>query len=327
MNMRNTYKVSVVCPVYNTASYLKDMMDSVISQDIGFFEHIQVIFIDDGSSDDSYVICKEFERKYSQNVLVVNEKHKGVSYARNKGLSFARGEYVSFLDSDDMLEKSAFSKAYTYIEKNKTEIDIVAMPIIFFGATTGEHILNRKFTSNRNINIKDEYRSILLSASSCLIKRCILGENPFDENLSFAEDAKLVTDLILRKKFYGVVTDTKYFYRRREELSSATQMGNMKKSWYLSYIKTFSLSLLEKMRTYDNKTQSYIKYLVMYDLQWRMANLKFAKKLLSASEYANFINQLRNCLADIDNKIILEQEHLTLARKLLSLKIKYLGGA
>ena len=90
-------KVSVVLPVYNVGKYLRQCMDSIVGQTL---EEIEIICVDDGSSDDSPQILQEYARK-DPRVRVICQQNQGAGAARNHGLSVAQGEYLSFLDSDD----------------------------------------------------------------------------------------------------------------------------------------------------------------------------------------------------------------------------------
>ena len=102
--MTNQYKISTIIPVYNVEPYLEETIKSIIHQTIGFKKNIQLILINDGSTDKSETICLKYKKQYPENILYVAKKNEGVSVARNLGLQFARGNYINFLDSDDYLE-------------------------------------------------------------------------------------------------------------------------------------------------------------------------------------------------------------------------------
>ena len=110
------YKVSIVMAVYNVEPYLRDAIDSVIKQTIGF-EHIQLILVNDGSSDDSGLICDEYAEKYSNNIQVIHKENAGVSSARNEGLKYVQGQYVNFMDSDDKLSKRTIAEVCKFFDR------------------------------------------------------------------------------------------------------------------------------------------------------------------------------------------------------------------
>lgn len=118
--MQEKYLVSVIIPVYNTALYLKDILNDTINQT---YKHLQIIVIDDGSSDDSMKIAEEFTKTDSR-IEVYSYENKGQSRARNIGLFFAKGEYIRFLDSDDRMPLDSIEKMIKAMESSEG-IDMV----------------------------------------------------------------------------------------------------------------------------------------------------------------------------------------------------------
>lgn len=98
--------ISVIVPIYNTAPYLRKCLDSICNQT---YSNLQIILVDDGSSDGSEVICDEYANA-DDRVLVIHQKNSGVSAARNRALKQAKGEWVSFVDSDDWLELNMYEE-------------------------------------------------------------------------------------------------------------------------------------------------------------------------------------------------------------------------
>ena len=99
--MENQALISVIIPVYNVEEYLHECVDSVINQT---YKNLQIILVDDGSTDSSGKICDEYAEN-DKRITVVHQKNGGLSVARNTGLSNAHGDYVYFLDSDDYIKK------------------------------------------------------------------------------------------------------------------------------------------------------------------------------------------------------------------------------
>ncbi|MBR6412137.1 MAG: glycosyltransferase [Alphaproteobacteria bacterium] len=116
----NYPKVSVIIPVYNVEKYLRQCLDSVVNQTL---KEIEIILIDDGSTDSSLSICKEYEKK-DWRIQVYTQENKGAGAARNKGLKIAKGEYLSFLDSDDFFELNMLEKLYSKCIDTNSDICI-----------------------------------------------------------------------------------------------------------------------------------------------------------------------------------------------------------
>ena len=110
-------KVSVIIPVYNVEPYLKQCMDSVVGQTL---KDIEIICVDDGSTDGSLDILKEYATEDSR-IQIIEQKNAGAGAARNNGMRHATGKYLSFLDSDDFFEPRMLEKAYDLAEKDQAD--------------------------------------------------------------------------------------------------------------------------------------------------------------------------------------------------------------
>ena len=119
-------KVSVIIPIYNTEKYLKECLNSVINQSL---VDIEIICINDGSTDNSIEILNEF-KKQDGRISVISQDNQGQAVARNKGLSLANGEYIYFMDSDDILDLTALEKVYSLSKEN--DLDLIIFKLINF---------------------------------------------------------------------------------------------------------------------------------------------------------------------------------------------------
>ena len=110
--------ISVIVPVYNVEKYLRQCLDSVLSQT---YKNIEVIMVDDGSPDGCGMICEEYASKYA-NFKVIHKENAGLGMARNTGLEHVTGEYVMFLDSDDYIDKNLIEILYKNIYEKKVDV-------------------------------------------------------------------------------------------------------------------------------------------------------------------------------------------------------------
>ena len=179
-------KVSVIIPVYNTENYLRACLDSVVNQTL---RDIEIICVNDGSTDNSLSILKEYAEKDSR-IVLINQKNAGVSVARNNAIAVAKGEYLAFLDSDDWFEPDAMEAAYSKISQDKT--DVVGFAAKSFIANK----YNRDFNSNiieKILNgkggIKEFVELNILVWDKLFRTEFIKGNNiQFPVELSLAED-------------------------------------------------------------------------------------------------------------------------------------------
>ena len=105
--MSNT-KISVIVPVYNAKNYIEKTLNSILSQSI---DSLEIIVINDGSTDGSKDILDYYDKTYS-NIKVIHQENKGVSISRNLGILLATGEYIGFVDSDDLLDEKMYESMY-----------------------------------------------------------------------------------------------------------------------------------------------------------------------------------------------------------------------
>ena len=113
-----TDKISIIVPVYNVEKYLKECIESILSQT---YKNIEIILIDDGSTDNSGKICDEYLKKDSR-VKVIHKENGGLSDARNTGIEIASGKYIGFVDSDDYIAKDMYDFLYQNIKRENAEI-------------------------------------------------------------------------------------------------------------------------------------------------------------------------------------------------------------
>ena len=111
-------KVSVIIPVYNVEKYLKECLDSLVNQTL---PDIEIILVDDGSTDSSLDICKQYAQKDNR-IKIIEQQNQGAGAARNKGLAVAIGDYLYFMDSDDYINTNALEKLYNQITKTNADI-------------------------------------------------------------------------------------------------------------------------------------------------------------------------------------------------------------
>lgn len=316
------YKFSVIIPIYNVEEYLEETLESVVNQTIGFEDNIQLILVNDGSPDNSESICKKYLEMYPNNVIYIKQKNKGVSAARNNGLNYATGEYVNFLDSDDTWELDAFEQVHNFFAKHEKEIDFAAGRMKFFEANTNYHMLDYKFEEgSRVINIVKEPNMLHLHITSSFIKLKTAKKHLFDAKLKYGEDAKYVTEIILDKKKYGIVSTAQHNYRKRFNNSSAVQNKENNLSWYTDTLKNFSFYVLNYSKKKYGRILKYAQYVAMYDYQFRLR--KEFPITLPQDAKDKYIEDSKKLLGMIDDDVILSQPYMYSDYKIYALKLKY----
>ena len=321
---KNKYYFSVVMAVYNVEPYLREAVESLLHQTIGF-SHIQLIMVDDGSTDRSGKICDAYKKKYPENIVVVHKKNGGVSSARNEGLKFVQGRYLNFMDSDDKFAQDAFEKVYRFFIRNEKKTDVVAVPMKFFEGQTGDHIQNYKFSLEQDIlDLFAKPDVINLSASSSFVCTKSTVGLSFDTRLKNAEDAKYMMSVLLSKMSLGLVHDTTYWYRKRANGDgSAIQTIQDKYEWYIPYLHFFAEWALDTAIQIYGSIPKFVQYEVMYDLQWKFRKTKLPEKVLTPDEQKEYQELLFGILNRIDDDMILDQKNIGIDLKLYLLEKKH----
>ena len=117
MSIGKTYDISVIVPVYNAEQYLHECIDSLLKQTK---DNIEIVLVNDGSTDKSKAIIEEYYHSYD-NITFVDQPNKGVCIARNAGISASKGKYIGWVDSDDFLKPDALEKLYTLMQKEDAD--------------------------------------------------------------------------------------------------------------------------------------------------------------------------------------------------------------
>lgn len=314
---------SVIIPIYNVENYLIETIESVINQTLIFEKHIEIILINDGSPDESESICLDYTNIYPQNIRYFKKENGGVSSARNLGMELASGRFINFLDSDDTLEKDTLEKVADFFSKYTSLVDIVCLPIQYFEARQGPHMLNDKFEETGIIDVHETPEFIQLHVSSTFIKKEVALKYRFDERLKYGEDAKYVTSIILEKEKYGVLSDVNYNYRIRKSDSSAIQNSKFTKSWYTESLDYFSNELINLSMEIKGSVIPYVQRVLMYDLQWKMRVKEIPNHVLDEDERVEFIMKFKNVLGYISDEFIQSAKYINYDLKIFAHYLKY----
>ena len=306
-------------PIYNVARYLDESIGSLINQTIDF-KSIQIILVNDGSTDNAEEICLKYKKMYEENIIYIKIEHGGVSKARNIGLKYANGTYINFLDADDKWDYKAFKNILLFFENNK-DIDLVAGRIKFFEAEENYHPLDYKFYKTRIVNLNQEYNCIQLSASSSFFKKSLIEGKYFDEKVYYCEDSRFINSLLLFKPIMGLIREAIYFYRRRADFSSAIQNQKEDLNFYFGTLKYVSNYLFKSSIGLYNQILPFIQFLISYDIFFRIQSQAF--KFLNKNNLRKYSNMIEELLEKIDDKYILEQKILSNKYKFLALSKKF----
>lgn len=183
INNVNIPIVSVIMPAYNGSSFISDSITSVLSQT---FKNIELIIIDDGSSDETVEIIDKFKEIDNRVKLLQNDENQGVSYSRNRGIEISKGEWIAFIDCDDIWEKEKLELQLNYHEVKSADFIFTSVKYI---DENGKY-LKGTFNVPMIVNYKKLKMQNYISCSSVLIKKSLLenirmGKDDIHEDYAF----------------------------------------------------------------------------------------------------------------------------------------------
>lgn len=216
----NPTKVSVIIPVYNVEEYLRQCLDSIVNQTL---KEIEIICVNDGSTDNSHQILTEYAQK-DKRIIIINKENEGLGAARNTGMAYATGEYIGFVDSDDWVKLEAYEKFYKNAKTQNS--DMVMCPIHVYDDITGKlkydnpyftlECLNEEFDNCifNHLKTKNFLFKISVTSPNKIYKREFLNEinAKFPERLIF-EDNPFFYETYLKARNVSLIRDFLYFYR------------------------------------------------------------------------------------------------------------------
>lgn len=253
--------VSIIVPVFNVEKYLKECLDSILNQT---YENIEVILVDDGSSDSSGKICDEYLKKDSR-IKVFHKTNGGLSDARNYGVENSNGEYIIFVDSDDYLSKYTLEFSIKEIKEQNAEILVFAMK----REKKEKEILEyKKNIFNREEGIIELFKGNLYRFSACgkIYKSNIVKKYQFPKG-KIHEDQATTYKYFLEANKIVYIDYIGYIYYRREN-SILTKKYNIKRLDSFEHWNNIILAL--KRENFKIREQVYLRY-----AYWILDNLNY----------------------------------------------------
>lgn len=282
-------KVSIIVPVYNTSKYLRRCLDSLVNQTL---KEIEIIVINDCSTDNSKDIIKEYELKYDNIKVFHNKTNKGIGYNRNLGIEKAKGEYISFIDSDDWVEVAMYEKMYNKAIKDNNDLVICNYYKMLEENSNVKKIECDYYINNHKDTTLEKSPSLIneinLAPWNKLYKKELLQDIRYPINLKY-EDAIVTIKTLSRAKKIGFINEQLNYYLVRSK--SETTVMNKKVFDIFSILDMIIEEL--KAKNYYSKIEDYLEFLVIttifrYTLQQKNQQDKNLRK--------GFINDAFNYL-------------------------------
>lgn len=290
------YLISVIVPVYNVASYVEKSVSSILEQT---YKNLEIILIDDGSTDGSSEICDNLKNK-DLRIKVFHQENQGVSSARNLGLKMCTGDFIGFVDSDDIIQPIMYESLLNYLLNYHVDL-VVSSYIYRYGDSRTDTVIDQEFDG---VLYSDEalyeilqpygYRGYLVTK----LFRADVIKSPslllFNEQLKMMEDLDFVIHYLQRVKMVVFINESYYYYLMRKESAIHTLSNE-------EYIRSFECLIPFVNQYFSLRCQNMLRW------SYWTSCITFAEMLYSQKKYS--------CTKDILERIEKERGYFLFQHK------------
>ena len=246
-------KISVIIPLYNAAQFLPQCLESVCGQTL---RDIEIICVNDGAIDDSFLIAQEYAKRDSRIKLIDLKENKGAAAARNIALQNADGEYLSFVDSDDFIDRNFYEKLYD--KAVQSNADVVKGNIVIYCPKTKS--LTKESWIDLNDKVKQHKAHFCFSFTTAIFKTSIIKENSvkFLEGLIHFEDPYFTIKAALFYEKLEVIDDVFYYYVNNPNSAS-------RKKLTINHIESVLVGANQVLDLLDQKCFDKTHYIIVFN--------------------------------------------------------------
>lgn len=311
--MSNLERVSIIVPIYNVDLYLEQCIKSLINQT---YKNIEIILINDGSTDSSLDICNRF-KDMDNRIIVINQLNFGVSVARNNGLKLSNGKYIMFVDADDFVEND-------YIEKMVLAIESADMAICSYKECYKNSIVDKSLNRDEIIdNIlainkmfgRENFGGYLWNK---IFKNEIIKKNniQFQTNIYMCEDMLFVIKYLLKCKNVKLISNKLYNYRMRKSSMVWNQNSQKYETIFLAYNEIY------KLLKENNINLEYLKYTILNSIYSNGIEIKNVKQYFDISKFYHQIILSKNFSLKKKVDLYIKKNFNILYSKYMNRKVK-----
>ncbi|WP_296009637.1 CDP-glycerol glycerophosphotransferase family protein [uncultured Adlercreutzia sp.] len=311
---RCRHSYTIVSAVYNMQNYLDDYFESIFSQTCGT-DHIKIVLVDDGSTDDSAAVIESWQKRYPGKISYIRQENAGPGAARNRGLEMVSTEWVTFIDTDDKIAANYFEEVDKAVCSHPSLV-LATCKLIYWHMEDDrlqeDNLMMRHFgKKSQFFAVGDEQMHPIFFMNASFFRTDIIRSNQLviDEELRpIFEDGKFVAHYLLRCKsgLVGYLSAPHYFYRKRDDHSSLIDRSWLDPRRYTLVPSRGYLDILKTSQLLKGRVPLNIQQTVLQDISWyfkRLNNHPEHEALIGGQQNIDsLINYLREILSFIDEE-------------------------
>lgn len=302
MNMQSPL-ISIIVPIYNMEKYLRKCIDSILCQT---YKNIELILVDDGSTDSSPQICDEYA-ELDDRVKVIHKHNTGQADSRNKGINIAKGEYIGFVDSDDWIDADMYEVLYNTIVDTGADISICGIFYEYANQIEVTYNCGGLYNYDREEAIRAIYMDTNIKSYSWdkLFKREVITNNYPDTR--YFEDLTILIKWIANANKTSIVGKAKYHYRQREGSICTTQSNKNFFGFWLGLFNIF-LFVREQGVFSDDERIMYLNLL--------RKTISVAKGIARVTDRKRALAHYNYMTTELKDKDVIRSEYLSTSKKI-----------
>ena len=295
----------MIVPVYNVENYLEKCLDSLVAQTIDK-KDMEVLLINDGSTDRSPEICREYSQIYDFFKFFTKE-NEGLSATRNYGIKRAKGKYLMYIDSDDTISPDTIKSVTEFFDAHYDEIDLVTYKEqpVSSGKKLKPHF-RYKYLKNTGIYSLEKYPYITQTRINICVKNLFEKNHLFDVTPDFRQEDQDYCSRVLKEKLkIGYSAKGEYFYEKSNDGSLVS------KYFFAYYIFESSMKYFENLlKSFKKEVPKYYQAMFLNDVIWKLNSNKLYPYHYDNKDFKKAENRIKSLLSLVDNDVIIKHPML-----------------
>lgn len=308
----SSFKFSIVMFVNDFDRIMEQSIESILNQSIKFKENIQLIFINNNCEDNSLNICIEYQKKYPENIIVIDEENP----SRNLAFDYIEGEFVNFFNIHERYSHDALEEIYSFF-KSHEDLDIVTVPM-FNLESERPHKLNARFNLNEKVmDLNENPTKIHPFLNSSFIRTTTLLKYKFNDNLIIQQESNFIYSILMDNPKYGLLkkNNVAYYYMiPTEQFPEDLNEHSMKREYLENFLYVYCPDLINRSIEKFGYVPEFIRSVIVYEI-CKICFVKELRDIYDENERNYFIDSLIKVLNHIDETTIYRTPHITVYQK------------